>query len=283
MPGRHFLERNPTLRRRWASLGAAFILGPLGATVGCTPAPNNGMPAKDPERESVAENDIAADLWLRHSQPREALEHALKAVDLDDHNAKAEHLVALLYLDFCRRSADECRLPEAAKYARLALDAKPDFREAKNTLGVILVLQKKYDEAIAVLRPLAEDILYQTPENAWGNLGWAYLEKGDLDRAIEALRRSVAAQPNFCVGNYRLGLAYEKKDSPAQAVEAFTRAVETDFASCKGLQDAFAGRARAYVRLGRNSDAQNDLQRCVQLDKRTDAGRECGALLGKLQ
>jgi tetratricopeptide (TPR) repeat protein len=241
------------------------------------------MPAADPEKQSVAEHDIAADLWLRRNEPRQALEHALKAVDLNEDNAEAAHLVALLYLDFCRRSVDECRLSEAEKHARLALKDKPDFREAKNTLGVILVHQKKYDDAIAVLKPLAEDILYQTPENAWGNLGWAYLEKGDVEHAIEALRRSVAAQPNFCVGNYRLGLAYEKKQEPAQAVEAYTRAVETDHPMCKGLQDAFAGRARSLIRLGRGTDARADLQRCVQLDKRTSAGRECGATLAKLE
>jgi type IV pilus assembly protein PilF len=263
-----------------ARLGILALL----AVPSCTQSSsNNGMPAKDPERQSVAEHDLAADLWLRRNEPRMALEHALKAVDLNDENAEAAHLVALLYLDFCRRSVDECRLVEAAKYAKMALDAKPEFREAKNTYGVVLIHQKKYAEAIAVLRPLAEDILYQTPENAWGNLGWAYLEKGDLDQAIEALRRSIAAQPNFCVGNYRLGLAYEKKQSPAAAAEAFTRAVETDHPSCKGLQDAFAGRARAYVHLGRFEDARPDAERCVQLDKRTPSGRECSALLGTLK
>ena len=264
-------------------LRAAALVALLGFVAGCRPSSNPGMPAQDPERQSTAEHDIAADLWLRRNQPRQALEHALKAVELNDENAEAAHLVALLYLDFCRRSTDECHLKEAARYAKQAIDVKSDFREAKNTLGVILVHQKKYDDAIAVLRPLAEDILYQTPENAWGNLGWAYLEKGDYDKAIEALRRSVAAQPDFCVGNYRLGLAYERKQSPAAAAEAYTRAVETDQPSCKGLQDAFDGRARVFLRLGRAEDARNDLERCVQLDKRTAAGRECTALLAKLK
>lgn len=249
----------------------------------CGRGASSGMPARDPEKQSLAEQDLAADLWLRRGQPREALEHALDAVKLNEDNAEAAHLVALLYLDFCRRSVTECRLPAAEKYARLALEAKPDFREAKNTLGVILIHRKSYDEAVKVLQPLAEDILYQTPENAWGNLGWAYLEKGDLDHAIEALRRSVAAQPGFCVGNYRLGLAEEKKGAPAQAVEAFTHALETDHPSCKGLQDAVAGRARALLRLGRAEDARSDLERCVALDKTTPAGRECSASLSKLR
>lgn len=249
----------------------------------CKPSSTPEMPVQSLEKQSIAEHDLAADLWLRRNEPRLALGHALKAVELNDENAEACHLVALLYLDFCRRSVDECRLPDAARYAKMAVEAKKDFREAKNTLGVIYVHEKKYDEAIAVLRPLAEDILYQTPENAWGNLGWAYLEKGDFDHAIDALRRSIAAQPDFCVGNYRLGQAYERKGSPAAAIEAYTRAVETEQPSCKGLQDAFDGRARSYLRLGRTEDARSDLERCVQLDKRTPAGRECIALLGKLK
>jgi type IV pilus assembly protein PilF len=261
----------------------AVVLGVCFAAAACKPSATPEMPAQSPEKQSVAEHDLAADLWLRRNEPRLALGHALKAVELNDENAEAAHLVALLYLDFCRRSTDECRLPEAARYAKMAVEAKKEFREAKNTLGVIYVHQKKYDEAIAVLLPLAEDILYQTPENAWGNLGWAYLEKGDLDHAIDALRRSIAAQPDFCVGNYRLGLAYERKQSPAAAVAAFTNAVETEQPNCKGLQDAFCGRARAYLRLGRTEDARSDLERCVQLDKRTAAGRECIALLGKLK
>ena len=84
---------------------------------------------------SESEYDIARDLWLRRNQPREALAHALKAVDLDEGNAEAAHLVALLYLDFCSRGPTECRLSEAEKHARLALRNKPDFREAKNTLA----------------------------------------------------------------------------------------------------------------------------------------------------
>jgi type IV pilus assembly protein PilF len=261
----------------------SFLLGACFATAACKPSQTPEMPAQSPEKQSIAEHDLATDLWLRRNEPRLALGHALKAVELNDENAEASHLVALLYLDFCRRSAHECRLPDAARYAKMAVETKKDFREAKNTLGVIYIHQKKYDEAVAVLRPLAEDILYQTPENAWGNLGWAYLEKGDFDRAIDALRRSVAAQPDFCVGHYRLGLAYERKQSPAAAVAEYTRAVETDQPSCKGLQDAFDGRARAYIRLGRTEEARSDLERCVQLDKRTAAGRECIALLGKLK
>lgn len=244
---------------------------------------STGEGAKDPVRMSESEYDVARDLWLRRSSPRQALDHALKAVELNEENADAAHLVALIYMDFCSRNSGECRLPEAEKHARLALAAKGDYREATNTLGVILIHQKRYAEAIKVLKPLTQDILYETPENAWGNLGWAELEAGATDAAVESLRRSVAAQPLFCVGLYRLGLAYERRREDALAAETLTRALETPAPGCNGLQDAFAVRARVEQRLGNADSARADLERCAELSRKTETGKECSSMLQKFR
>jgi type IV pilus assembly protein PilF len=260
---------------RWLMTACALLTGCAGGS--------GGEGAKDPDRMSESEYDIARDLWLRRNSPREALDHALKAVELDDENADAAHLVALLYMDFCSRSPQECHLGEAEKHARLALSAKNDYREAKNTLGVILIHQKRYADAIAVLKPLTEDILYQTPENAWGNLGWAQLESGATDAAVESLRRSIAAQPLFCVGLYRLGLAYERRKEDTAAAEVLTRALETQAPGCNGLQDAYVARARVEARLGNQESARSDLERCVELSRKTNAGKECSSMLQKFK
>jgi type IV pilus assembly protein PilF len=253
-------------------MGAALLSGCAGSS---------GEGAKDPDRISDSEYDVARDLWLRRNSPREALDHALKAVELNEENADAAHLVALIYMDFCSRNTDECRLADAEKHARLALKAKSDYREATNTLGVILIHEKRYADAIKVLKPLTEDILYQTPENAWGNLGWAQLESGSTDAAVDSLRRSIAAQPLFCVGIYRLGLAYERRKEDANAAETLTRALETPAPGCNGLQDAFAARARVELRLGNADSARADLTRCVELSGKTAAGKECSSMLKK--
>jgi type IV pilus assembly protein PilF len=232
---------------------------------------------------SESEYDIARDSWLRRNSPREALDHALKAVELNEENADAAHLVALLYMDFCSKSQQECRLGEAEKHVRLALAAKSDYREAKNTLGVILIHQKRYAEAISVLKALTEDILYQTPENAWGNLGWAQLEAGNTDAAVESLRRSIAAQPLFCVGLFRLGIAYERRREDTAAAETLTRALETQAPGCNSLQEAYAARARIELRLGDRDAARADLERCTELSRKTDAGKECSSMLQKFK
>ena len=263
----------------------AFLPLLAGAVVSLSGCLGSGARPVSGDRAAIAETeyDLARDIWLRKRDPREALDHALKAADLDPHNADATHLVALLYLDFCSRKGELCRLDEAEKYARQTLKTAPDYREARNTLGVVLIHRQQYAEAVEVLRPLTTDMLYSTPENAWGNLGWAYLEMGQIREAIDALERSVAAQPLFCVGNYRLGLAYEQAKDLPQAAEALSRAIETDDPGCRRLQVAYAARGRVLAALGDPAGAKADFERCVEIDHRSSTGQECGSMLPKLK
>lgn len=234
------------------------------------------------DRRSETEYDLARDSWLRQGNPREALGHGLKSVEIDDENAEAHHLVALVLLDLCRTSPQDCRLRESEAHARRALEIRRDFREAQNTLGVVLVHQHRPAEAVEVLLPLTRDILYPTPENAWGNLGWAYLELRQANNAISALTRSVAAQPRFCVGFYRLGLAHEMKHQLEAALDSFSQALDAD-PRCSNLQEIFAGRGRTLSSLGRVEQARSDLERCVTMAANTPTGKECSALLANLK
>jgi Tfp pilus assembly protein PilF len=251
------------------------------AMAGCGAVQEGGQGA---DQRSVAELDLARDAF-QNGRFREALEHVELALSHDEDNAEAAHLGALVLLTFC--SADvrgsDCRFDEAERMARRAVEAQPDLRDAKNTLGVILVHQGRHDEAIAILRPLADDILYASPEKSWGNLGWAYLLKGDNDLAIDALRRAVAAQPLFCVGHYRLGLAYEKRGELPLAREAFTRALEIEHPECQRLQEAFDARARVSVKQGLRDEARADLERCRDLSAATPVGQRCAAALLQME
>ncbi len=261
-------------------LALASALLALGITSGCSST--NG-PTGDPVRLSESEFDIAADLWRRQGDAREALKHALRAVELDGENGDAAHLVSLLYLDFCQNGqSDECRLAEAEKYARIAIESSRETLGAKNTLAVIHIHQKRYDEAIRLLKPITENILYPTPELAWGNLGWAYIEKGQLPEAIRSLERSVAAQPLFCVGNFRLGVALHASGRLEAALEALDRALETDAPGCGNLQDAYLERARVHLGLGDIELTRADLDRCITLQKSNLSGKTCAKLLTTL-
>lgn len=260
------------LARSLQGLGLGLLVA---VATGCVGGSPDGLP--DPK--SVATYDVANDEF-RKGNLREALAKVNEALKQDSSNADAAHLGALIYLSFCAKDerSSDCRFPEAERLARKAA-ADDTNREAKNTLAVILIHEKKGDEAIEVLKALTNDILYGSPQTSWGNLGLAFLEKGSYDAAIDALRRSVAAQPAFCVGNYRLGLAYEKKGEIKAAREAFVRAVETDRKGCKRIQEAWEGRARTEKSLGLIDEARVSFGQCAELSRGTPSGTRCDTQL----
>ncbi len=271
----HSSTRPRRARRSPMPFAALLLASALTGCAGHAPDPQDA-------KQSLAEFDIARDLWLTKRDLRGGLDHALKASELDPTNAEIAHSVSLIYLDFCSAGGADCRLPEAEKHARRALALQEDFREARNTLGVVLIHSERLAEAVTVLQPLTEDILYRTPENAWGNLGWAYLGLGRLDEAIDALSRSVAAQPLFCVGYMRLGDALSKKGRLAESLDAYTTALETDQPPCKRLQEASLGRARLLRQLGQIEQSRQELQRCLSVGPNSAAGKECRSMLGDL-
>ncbi len=271
-------------RARYARcMRSISFVRPLGLCAGLLSSGCFATGPHETDPKSVALYDVAND-HFRKSELRASLAKVNEALEADERNADAAHLGALIHLAFCAKDtkSSDCRFADAERLAKLALDANPDFREARNTLGVVLIHEKKFDDAIEVLKPLAEDILYGSPQVAWGNLGWAYLEKGAQDEAIDALRRAVAAQPTFCVGNFRLGVAYEKKGQSKAAIEAFARAVETERPGCQRLQEAWEGKGRVAARLGLHDLARQAYGQCVELSKSTASGERCQGGLHKL-
>jgi Tfp pilus assembly protein PilF len=236
---------------------------------------------QNPDRQSDAEYDLARDSFYR-GQPRVALDHALKAIDLNEDNAKALKFTAEIYVFFCsgpdEQRASDCHLDQAEKFARKAMSTDGRFLDARNTLGSVLILSKKYDEAIGVLMPLTKDPTYESPHLAWGNIGWAQVESGKIDQGILSLKNAVT-NPRFCVGQYRLGIAYEKKGDFAQAESSLTQAVQVDSPDCQNLQDAWEARARVRTRLGRPAEARADFERCRDISADSRTGKACVQML----
>jgi type IV pilus assembly protein PilF len=262
-----------------------IVLPVLCVAVAACSGKSANAPSPNPERQSEVEYDIARDYFFK-GQPRLALDHCRKAVEFNDQNAKALYFASAIHLSFCSTKLEladpDCRLADAEKYVRRALQVEEGFREAKNALGQILILEKKYPEAIAVLDPLTKDPSFESSFLAWGNLGWAQVLGGDVDRGIASLKNSIT-EPRFCVGHYRLGVAFEKKGDLAAAEQSLTNALNVESQDCKSLQDAWEERGQVRVKLGKVADARGDFEKCRDLSNETTAGRACVAALARIQ
>lgn len=251
--------------------------------VACSSTKPSGPGVANPERQSDAEYDLARESFQK-GEVRVAVDHIQKSIAFNEDNDKAHYLHAVILLSFCTgpREFDgpDCKLGDVEKAARAALKINEDFRDAKNLLGQVLINEKKYKDAIAVLEPLTTDPAYIHPYFAWGNLGWAQVLDGQVDAGISSLRNSIA-EPRFCVGHYRLGIALEKKGDFALAEKSFSDSMGAD-PQCAELQDAWESRARVRVRLGKAAEAREDYEHCVKISKETTTGKVCVRELAKM-
>jgi len=264
---------------------ASFVPALLAVAVAACGSKGPNAPGVNPERQSEVQYDIARDYFYK-GQPRLALEHCRKAIELNDQNAAALYFTSAVHLFFCSGKLEladpDCSLAEAEKYVRRAIQVHESFREAKNALGQILILEKKYPEAIAVLEPLTRDPAFESSYLAWGNLGWAQVLGGQLDRGIDSLKNAVT-EPRFCVGHYRLGVAYEKKGDLAAAEQSFTTALTVEAPDCKNLQQAWQERGQVRVKAGKLADGKDDFLKCRDLSADTVAGKACADALARIQ
>lgn len=269
-----FSSSFPSMPRAAAVARVAHVAFALGLA-GCGAAPT----AKGPARQAEAEYDMAREVFYRGDW-RVALDHARRAVALDPQNAKALYFVSVVHASFCLQDeglgAPDCKISEAELYARKSVAADAQLKDAKNLLGQILILRGQHREALSVLKPLTEDPSYVASHLAWGNYGWAQVQLGDYEAGIRSLQQAVV-QPRFCVGYFRLGVAYGKKGDLPLAEESFSRALDVDSPDCKAMQQAWQGRGEIREQRADFRGALSDFKRCVDLAPKTQAGAVCSA------
>lgn len=239
-----------------------------------------GGPTRDQVERSEREYRLGVGLWGERNAPG-AFEHVLEALELDPDNAEAHHFLGNLFWivrrDFVRA---EHHLREALRANRAAPGPAGLEADVKNSLGVMMIHARRYDEAAVVLREAASDLMNRQPAVSWANLGWAYHEAGADDRALEALVQAVRMSPQLCVAWFRMGEVRAARDEWEPALEALDRALEVEDPTCAANQMAWRLRGEVHARLGHREEALHDLERCVELSSDTEDGQACRRLLG---
>jgi tetratricopeptide (TPR) repeat protein len=100
-------------------------------------------------------------------------------------------------------------LEQAANAYRRAVDASPEWVEARINLGTTLFQLNRMEEA---LTEFAAAVEYE-PQNALAefNLGCVLEQLGEADEAIKHLLRAIELSPSLADAHLNLALAYEKR------------------------------------------------------------------------
>ncbi len=115
---------------------------------------------------------------------------------------------------------------KAIEYLNNALEYQEKYPEANMALGIIYLRENRLDEAIVQFRSAAENDLFRNAFEAYNNLGWAYLLKGDLESAEKNLNLALKLNPNWCISHCNLGEVYIKQGKKEQGMASLKKATK---------------------------------------------------------
>ena len=209
---------------------------------------------------------------IQQGNLREGLEKLLEASRLDPENANIHNGLGLAYRDLGVYEKSIAHFKKA-----LALQA--EFPEAQNNLGTLYLLLREWDLGIDRFQMAVSDILYKTPHFAYNNMGLAYYNKGDYQKAIENYQKALRFFPSYSLCYENLARAYEAIDSFQVAIESYKKSISY----APDYPTPHFSLARLYIKLNRNDDAAKELRLTMEIDPNGPYGNEAKKLLKKIK
>lgn len=189
-------------------------------------------------------------MWRRGDIARSA-QWALRAIETDDTNPKAYHLLAMalermghvhkalvtyerafeldpndpeLLINLGLMAWNQKMSEGAAKLFQLYIAACPESPLGYNNLGSVLCDLGRPDAGIELLRKA----IYRMPEEAilWNSLGTVLAEQGRAEESLVFYNESVRLLPSFARGYHNLGYAYQHLGQLETALAHYDMALE---------------------------------------------------------
>lgn len=156
-------------------------------------------------------------LYLSRKQLKEAQGIYEQIISFSPQDAEAYFYLAAIFNELNNNSLAEEKIKKA-------IELKPDFHEALNFLGYLYVEEERHlDKAEALIRKALE---FKPQNGAYlDSLGWFYFKKGDLQNALEHLKKA-SLNLNDPVIYEHLGDVYIKLNEPDLARASYQKALE---------------------------------------------------------
>jgi Flp pilus assembly protein TadD len=175
----------------------------------------------------------------------------------------------------------------ARENAEQALALRPEFPEADNLLGVLLIQTGDFAKAERFFqRATAESPGFA---EAWNNLGYVQLQKGDLAAAEKSFNRTLELAPDFPDALNNFGILLARRGNLEKAAQEFAEALRLQPANEQAAnnlgvvyfhqgkpQDA---RRTFLALLEHNPEARSVLLNLVKLDLQTGKQAEAAKIL----
>jgi tetratricopeptide (TPR) repeat protein len=159
-----------------------------------------------------------------------------------------------------------------------ALALNPDYAEASNALGVMYAEQNQFDKAEAAFKKALANPFYQTPHNAWYNLGRLNEKRGDPQAALQNYQQAVRARAANAPAYLRIGIIEEQLGDHAEAMLSYEKALQYN----PNLIEALLHIGILRYQSGESADARDAFAQVVRLSPDSDFAVEAHRYLQML-
>lgn len=176
---------------------------------------------------------------LIEGDPTGALSTLMQAQQEDPEMPEIHHSLALAYYG-------KSDLSDALKEAQKAVELSPNYPDANNTLGKILLDLGRYDEARTPLLTAAQNPLYREAYKSWTNLGILNYRQGDFAKASRDFAKAIDGdRESACIAYYYRGHLKLRSGEYSDAIRDYAQATKK---TCGGFADAHLAIAITYER-----------------------------------
>lgn len=177
----------------------------MAVLAGCVTTETGGFADKKDPKKAVELSVQAARNYLQEGNYEAAKRHLKTALEMDDNNAEVHESLAQVFWQ-----TGEIEQADVHFRRAIALDGKNS--RVRNNYAAYLYQQKRYQDAVAQLKLVCEDLLYDKRPTAFLNLGMAQLKLKDYTGAKTAFERAQLMDRNnpailfqLAEVNFRLG------------------------------------------------------------------------------
>jgi Tfp pilus assembly protein PilF len=240
-----------------------FLLLASALATGCV---TEAQQRKKAEKEAQYHYDLGASYFGEQFIPQ-ALRELLLSIEAEPNNPEALHLLGFIYMG--RKD-----YPSAIKHFRQAVEQDPEFYICWNNLGTAYLASARWEEAVDLYQDLISKPMYNTPELAYNNLGWAYFNLGMMEQAREQFEMAAFLKPEMCLAHNNLGLVRTKQGNYVGASRSF----ETAIKGCPDYAEPNFHLAQ-ILQANQNTDARYYYERCYTLASESRWGERCRSYL----
>jgi tetratricopeptide (TPR) repeat protein len=194
-----------------------IIVGLLALVLAGSCADKKPNPCRNPDYAEVLKKQAIA--ALEKGDLYGALDLAQQSEKCNPRDPEIQYWLGRIYLG-------RKQLPQAMERLQRALEWRQNYPEANLALGMTFLQLKRWDEAIAQYEIVTQNELFRTPEEAYNNIGWAWLMKGDPDQAAQSFQTALSINPNYCPAHCNLGEVQAQKGNSAAAIRFFQQALQ---------------------------------------------------------